>query len=120
MDELDHNAMTITFIQKGPVVAPAAKTATAHAKKFKVVVNKTNLVLNALLAGQRLTVRDAAVWWDLYCLGGLVYHLRHHRDVPVKTLIIKKMQADGLATKYAEYFLTALDIAEVKAKKTPQ
>jgi hypothetical protein len=112
--------LTITLIKTAHSTTPVAKSAYVHAEKFHVVATKNSLVLDALLAGRRLTARDAAFEMEIFCLAGLIYYLRKHYDIPVKTQMIKKTHADGLITRYAEYFLTPSDIAEFQSKKVPQ
>lgn len=111
--------MTITFVKKmSPAIYPN-KSATAYAEQFKVVATKTTTVLKALLAGERLTVRYAALELHIFCLASLISHLRHHQNIPLQTQIIKKVES-GLITRYGEYFLTTSAIAEIKAKSVLQ
>lgn len=111
--------MTITFVKKTPSASYANKAAAGYAGQFKVVATKTTTVLNALLAGEILTVRYAALNFDIFCLASLISHLKHYRNIPVQTRMIKKTE-NGLITRYGEYFLTTSAIAAIKAKSVLQ
>ena len=80
------------------------------------VVSNTSIVLDVLLAGQGITVRDAVYTLDIFYLSQIVSRLRHHRNIKVKTKIHKVTNLKGKFKRYAEYYLDASDIAAFNAK----
>src|SRR5689334_5335483 len=110
--------VTITYVKKESTTPPQ-KTAAAYANQLAVFATKTDLVLGALVAGQRLSVKSAALEWDIYCLSQIISHIRKHRHIPVRTALQKKSGPNG-KTIYAEYYLSAVDIAALVAKKATQ
>lgn len=84
--------MAITYVKKTSIPNCSSKPVTIYAEKLKVIATKSQEVLDLLLAGERLTVRYAAHELDIYCLAGLIFHLRHHKNIPVQTQLIKKLK----------------------------
>lgn len=87
-----------------------------HPKNLNAFSTKTGDVLEVLLKGKGITARNAAYDLDIFCLAQIIAHIRHHRKIPVKTKIHKVVNLNGKITIYAEYFLTASDIAAFYAK----
>ena len=85
-------------------------------KNLKVFSTKTDSILTLLLTGKRITPKDAVYDLNIFCLAQIVFLLRHLKNIPVKTKMIKNIDSFGQISSYAEYFLSADDIAEIKAK----
>lgn len=83
-------------------------------KEFNTA-NKATIVLDILLSGNVMTVADAALNHEIFCLSQIISHLRHYRKIPVKTKMRNKVGQNG---RYAEYYLAQTDIADV-LKRNP-
>lgn len=91
--------------------------AIGYANHYAPIVANTEIVLNALLAGESLTVRNVFDEWDVLYLSQIVSHLRHCHGIPVKTELVDTVRSDGRTTRYARYFITPEDIAAIKESK---
>jgi hypothetical protein len=105
--------MTVTFLQK-----PASKTAPEvppFVEKLTAIACKSDLLLDALMAGERVTRFTAVADWGLYSLPQVVHYLRTRHSLPIRTKMQKIEHADGTMTRYAEYYIEAGDIAALAA-----
>ena len=75
--------------------------------------NNTDVILNALLGGETLTVRSVLYRWEILYLPQIVYYLRHH-GIPIQAQYCQATRSDGRTVEYAKYFMFADDIATIK------
>lgn len=106
----------IHYISKSEKLNSSTLHKSSLSSKVKIKNNKTQLLLNRLLVGKKITARDAAFDLNIFMLRDIVYRLRRFKNIPVKTKLIKSIDSYGQTIKFAEYFLEEFYITEIKSK----
>lgn len=78
-------------------------------------ITKRQQVANALLTGERLTIREISERFLLNDPKTTIWELRSKKDMP-----ISKVMLQGKSSKYAQYFMTDTAIKEYQQSKEGQ
>jgi helix-turn-helix protein len=101
-------AASINIVTKHPIKK------TGNCGHFCPTVSIKKRVLNALLAGKRLTARSVLEEWDVLYLAQVIYNLTKNSGIPIGREYVLWTRADGLTIRYARYFMAPNDIVAIK------
>lgn len=95
---------------------PKLTKAVGYTGTYVPKVTDVQIMLDALLSGQSITVREANERLDIIYPSQIINHLRNH-GINVQKAWIKGIRSDGRSYRCANYFIAPKDIAAIKEDK---